>query len=106
MAGIYIPGMEMPSCCGECRFLDERGDYPLCRVTDEQRGYNFRIRELRMPHCPLILVPKHGDLIEREPLEKKVRLLNAHYSYREVVEYADIHNAPTIIPADGKEATE
>ena len=67
MSGVYI-NMEMPTCCAECRFLDERWDYPCCIITDEQRGYNFRTRELRMPHCPLINVPDHGDLIDREKM--------------------------------------
>ena len=95
--GIYIKGMEMPSCCGECRFLDEYGDYPCCIVTDEQRGYNFRIRELRMPHCPLIPVPDHGDLIERD---RAVGELVFDYAYAA----ADlVKKLPTIIPADKKE---
>ena len=72
MSGVYIKGMEMPSCCGECRFLSEYGDYPVCIITDEQRGYNFRTRELRMPHCPLVPVPPHGDLIDRDKLEKDI----------------------------------
>ena len=65
---VYIKGMEMPTCCAECRFLDESGDYPWCIITDEQRGYNFRIRELRMPHCPLVPVPDHGRLIDADKL--------------------------------------
>ena len=71
MSGIYIPKMRMPSCCGECRFLDDFGDYPLCIITDEQRGYKFRIKELRMPHCPLIPA---ADVVE------VVRCENCRYS--------------------------
>ena len=89
MSSVYIKGMEMPSCCGECRFLDEYGDYPCCIVTDEQRGYNFRIRELRMPHCPLIPVPDHGRLIDADALHSFMAALC-------------VANAPTIIPADGE----
>ena len=88
---VYITGMEMPSCCGECRFLDECGDYPLCIITDEQRGYNFRIRELRMPHCPLIPIPPHGRLIDADAVDTT-------YSDPEVIE--TLETAPTIIPAD------
>lgn len=60
---LLIKGMEMPMVCDDCWALDEYGDYPRCRITEEQRGYNFRIREQRMEHCPLIEVPTpHGRL--------------------------------------------
>lgn len=45
--------LDMPGCCDECKFLDDRYDYPMCIVTQEQRGYNFRIKEERMDKCPL-----------------------------------------------------
>lgn len=51
---ILIPNMDKPECCDKCRFLDDNGDYPVCIVTGDQRGYNFRIRERVMPSCPLI----------------------------------------------------
>lgn len=50
MIQINIP---MPKCCGDCFALDDNGDYPRCIITNEQRGYTFRIREKRMPNCPL-----------------------------------------------------
>ena len=45
--------IEMPSCCADCPFFDDRWDYPTCQVNDHSRGYNFNIRENRMPDCPL-----------------------------------------------------
>lgn len=51
--GIVIKGMEMPTSCSVCWALDDYGDYPRCRITEEQRGYNFPIREKRMDKCPL-----------------------------------------------------
>ena len=107
MSGVYIKGMEMPSCCAECRFLDERGDYPCCIITDEQRGYNFRTRELRMPHCPLIHAPNHGRLIDAdffvermEGLEKQAMTdgfdLGAFW-YEAFAQHIKL--SPTIIPA-------
>lgn len=50
---VIVRGMEMPKCCEECWALDDYGDYPMCRITEEQRGYNFRTREKRMDRCPL-----------------------------------------------------
>ena len=50
--------IDMPSCCDECFALDDRGDYPVCFITQEQRGYTFRIREQRMDKCPLKEFPE------------------------------------------------
>lgn len=54
---ILIKGIEkMPIVCDDCWALDEYGDYPVCRITQEQRGYNFNVREYRMDDCPLVEV--------------------------------------------------
>ena len=45
--------IDMPSCCDECFALDEYGDYPVCLITQEQKGYKFRIREQKMDKCQL-----------------------------------------------------
>lgn len=50
---IIIRGVDMPKCCADCWALDDSGDYPMCRITMEQRGYTFRTREKRMDKCPL-----------------------------------------------------
>ena len=56
--GKAILVMNMPNCCDECFALDDNGDYPMCRITQEQRGYTFRTREQRMDSCPLKPVPE------------------------------------------------
>ena len=53
--------IDMPKCCELCFALDERGDYPYCLISHDQRGYNFNIYEQRMPTCPLIEVNENGD---------------------------------------------
>ena len=50
--------IDMPNCCGECFALDDSGDYPFCLITQEQRGYTFKIREQKMDKCPLKSVPE------------------------------------------------
>lgn len=45
--------IDMPSCCSECFALDDNGDYPVCLITQEQRGYTFRTKEQKMDKCPL-----------------------------------------------------
>lgn len=61
MPDVIIKGMEMRSACGgetDCFALDESGDYPMCRITGETRGYTFPVRERRMNNCPLRPAPK------------------------------------------------
>lgn len=53
--------IDMPTCCDECFALYDGGDYPMCLITKEQRGYTFRIREQKMDKCPL-----------REPPEREL----------------------------------
>ena len=50
--------IDMPSCCDECFALDDSGDYPFCLITQEQRGYTFKVREQKMDRCPLKPLPE------------------------------------------------
>lgn len=55
--------MKMPEYCDDCWALDESGDYPMCRITGETRGYNFDARKKRMDKCPM-------KPVEAVPLDK------------------------------------
>lgn len=93
---VLIKGMKMPSCCDDCWALDDFGEYPVCRITGEQRGYNFRTREKRMNACPLVPVPPHGRLIDADALKIMMPTIGDEYLYaREMIE-----EAPTIIEAE------
>lgn len=122
MSGVYIPGMEMPTSCDMCWALDEYGDYPRCRITEEQRGYNFPVREQRMSHCPLVPVPDHGRLIDADAIEDDVLQLKqaaitawkwtgCGNEWNERINERNrfavmIEDAPAIIPADREEGDE
>ena len=54
--------IDMPSCCDECRFLNDNRDYPECIVTSETKGYTFRTREQKMSKCPLRPTPEKIDV--------------------------------------------
>ena len=58
--------IDMPSCCDECFALDDNSDYPMCRITQEQRGYTFRTREQRMDRCPFKPIPEKIEGYEDE----------------------------------------
>lgn len=69
----------MPKCCNDCWALNDDGDYPKCRITEEQRGYTFNIRERKMSKCPLIEVPEpHGRLIDADACIDYIRNDNQH----------------------------
>ena len=53
--------IDLPSCCDECRLLNDNHDYPECIVTGETEGYTFRTREQKMDRCPLKPAPELQD---------------------------------------------
>ena len=62
---ILIKGMERPKNCDECWALDDNGDYPMCLITQEQRGYDFNTRAKVMDRCPLIEIVTCRECIHR-----------------------------------------
>lgn len=105
MSGIYIPGMEMPENCTDCWFRktarhEYLSDCQLCPFTGDTTPYLTRDKK-----CPLIPVPDHGDLIDRDKL-RKIMFIGEQclYSWDEIDDAIDY--APTIIPADGKDGAE
>lgn len=120
MSGIYIHGLEMPGNCWDCPLIIEEERFSVClqlaRVIDDESK--------RPSDCPIVPVPDHGDLIEREPLRASIKesIDECHKWAEEVNDgemYARVSQslgtfvecslrvkaAPTIIPAD-KEAGE
>lgn len=98
--------MEMPRNCDVCPCLDDYGDYPRCRISGEQRGYNFPICEKRMPNCPIIAVlPEgHGRLVDADALHKIAWPVKDHTGrIEECVQMRDLYKAPTIVPAERSE---
>ena len=68
MSGVYIKGIQKPSQCGECKICNwiPIGEYDLmlkCPLLERKVGFATRRED-----CPLIPVPDHGDLIDRDAL--------------------------------------
>ena len=76
--------VDMPSCCDECFALDEYGDYPVCRITQEQRGYTFRTREQKMDKCPLKLAPEKYE-IDRNKCTDPFYQFEFEYGYNQCI---------------------
>lgn len=107
MSDILIKNMEMPKSCDNCWALDDYGDYPRCRITEEQRGYNFPIRDKRMDKCPLVEIKPHGRLIDANALLESIKEARKKDPDVEDVYIDDyfimaewLMSAPTIIPAE------
>lgn len=94
MSGIYIPGMEMPKSCFECRFSIDGFCYASGHV-------NIRANDERQitSYCPLIPVPDHGDLIDRDKLEKDIdRYIGGEESRSRFHHWVQVQDA--VIPMD------
>lgn len=93
--GVYI-NMEMPRNCNECRFAIENYCYAVLKYKHLRGGE-------RKNWCPLIEVPPHGDLIDRNalPWEAMGFMLTDPEEWGLSVSYID--SAPVVIPADSEE---
>ena len=84
MSGVYIKGLEMPTCCWACacyhhKMDDSYYDYDVCQASGtvfndgyaSVTGHKDRIDpfKARLENCPLIPVHDHGDLIDRDAYE-------------------------------------
>ena len=97
---VYIKGMEMPKVAGRIEaviYIHKDGSAIIAiSPSEDQIGY--------WKEYPLIPVPEHGDLIERDALKKECQE-NAKRGIGLWVDYMDVSLAPTIIPADKEEQT-
>ena len=105
---ILIKDMEMPKNCRECRFLEGDTMDGLCHAAnkwldDESFLWHYYAEgdiDDSMPfNCPLIELPPHGDLIDRDKLEPDT---DWWYGCDGFTAYSrrQIDDAPTIIEAE------
>ena len=116
MAGIYIPGVELPTGCGGCFFLLECDICSMMMAADYKHksigDYRWKENE-RHPECPLIPIPNHGRLGDLDAMAAKdtadyvdamrtditattkAILMEIHMAVRQTIAAAE-----TIIPAD------
>lgn len=70
---ILIRGMEMPTHCIDCPFMVSR-DNDDCVLQSAEANENFENWEQMKAGCPLIELPPHGWLIDREKMLDAIRL--------------------------------
>lgn len=99
---VLVEGMEMPKSCYDCDFAyqdqdSEHNVYWTCAAV-----HKLACVHERRDDCPLVPVPPHGDLIDRDAAAEKIwddmrfpsNLANAQFFVNELREM------PTIIPAE------
>jgi len=106
MSGIYIPGMEMPKNCNECRFIEGDTMDGLChaanRWLDDDEHWTWYaypegdIDTSKPANCPLVPVPDHGRLIDADMLMESDL---GGEPYKSVIRRV-LMQAPTIIPEE------
>ena len=67
MSDILIKGMEMPKNCRTCPMLFDGHNYRWCNITGESLGIE-ETDNGRDEYCPLIELPPHSDLVDRNKL--------------------------------------
>ena len=105
--GVYIKGMEMPKNCITCPLCECRNECAYCEVGDKYLSWDWdeRLRNNRNDKCPLVEVPQHGDLIDRDELDDwfyatPIFTSDENADVWKVIRLDDIDNAPTIINAE------
>lgn len=92
--GVYIKGMEMPTSCRACLYsrTDIR-NVDWCVLTEKDLPCD----------CPLVPVPSHGDLIDRDPF---IEFIKTHWDSYDQWFVDQLEARPTVIPADTAEEGE
>ena len=62
---ILIRGMEMPKNCKDCPFSDHEA---WCLIPGSWKERYYCPEDERSEHCPLIELPPHSDLVDRNKL--------------------------------------
>lgn len=94
MAGVYIPGMEMPIFCNYCVFSHNG----VCDLNHDVICTYEPVT--RAADCPLVHVPDHGRLGDLDALKKKTYPFPCAIGVEYAVTLRAINEAPTIIPAE------
>ena len=122
MMGVLIKGIDMPTDgCRSCMFVNRKWHGDICPFLKKEVTGNVE-RGGFQTDCPLVPVPPHGDLIERNALgirdaekeayEAYLREKGEFFAEEPVLEYmrgrlegltdasGRVRFAPTIIPAE------
>ena len=102
MADLIIKGMEMPTSCYYCPFMDGSWGYsPPHKARCVITGKDMPVVERGVQNnqaCPLVPVPPHGRLIDADILyEKWIWGSTDRTADTKCIELIDLALAPTVI---------
>lgn len=96
---VIVRGMGMPQKCGQCNLY--HAEHPMhCMVVEGHRTVGAPYGMPRPDWCPLVEIPPHGDLVDRDDLiaEYDSQHKGPAGGARKIMEMA-----PTVIEAEGRE---
>lgn len=97
---VLIHDMEMPQSCDDCRLNNGVSCYAVPEYTED--GVVGRTDD-RPDWCPLIFIPPHGDLIDRDPF---IKFIKTHWDSYDQWFVDQLEARPTVITADTAEEGE
>ena len=72
--GVYIKDMKLPTSCRKCMISQPDGCGWICPIIESKPIVDGRVNS-RHPHCPLVLVPPHGRLIDADTQDTQIEAL-------------------------------
>ena len=121
---VLIKGMKMPKSCSTCQMLEGDPADGIChaagRWLDDDEYWTWYvypegdIDDSKPSNCPLIELPDHGDLIDREKVVKALEyLISARLDWENAAKVEEIRgldaaicaviDAKKVIPAERSE---
>ncbi len=100
---VYIPGMEMPKSCYFCEMYE--AELYWCSAAKRDID-SFDDYDSRSSFCPLVPVPEHGRLMDKDAFIDGCKALSSNDPHdiagMEIIKFfmEEIVPTPTIIPAD------
>ena len=96
---VLIKGTEMPTRCEDCFCYQHNAeyDYAYCNISSVNVLGNANAR---LNNCPLVPVPKRGDLIDRDALFKEMERKGWYDNADRDIAEDLVLDAPTIIEGD------
>lgn len=100
---IIIKGMKMPASCTDCPLFENKYRFHGCHAKEESFNdksmWNFK--GSRPSWCPLIELPPHGDLIERNAAYDSLLYGMVMTGYQsQALDCINEFSVPTIIEAE------
>lgn len=99
-----VKGMEMPVNCGTCHLRKSNEDRVWCSVIGKYIGFETEFFG-RLNDCPLIEVPPHGDLADKDKLIQEFMDSDLDHlqrdDWKEVIQI--LSDAEVVIEAEGGE---